>query len=179
MILAPSAPYRHGRWRWGGYDGGGPAQHLFNRAERKHLHIYLQNDIKNRGLFMFRLWMARRGGGGRGASHKISWRLQHLFSRAERKHACLHIYLQYEIKTYRPYSRYRVTRLCSDSLCIFPCNETHLLLKEKYCKMLKGKIRKPSKYRIILFEDLRNLLIMLNLKISIPVTNNATKFLKI
>jgi hypothetical protein len=114
-----------------------------------------------------------------GASHKISWRLQHLFSRAERKHACLHIYLQYEIKTYRPYSRYRVTRLCSDSLCIFPCNETHLLLKEKYCKMLKGKIRKPSKYRIILFEDLRNLLIMLNLKISIPVTNNATKFLKI
>ena len=48
----------------GGYDGGGPAQHLFNRAERKHLHIYLQNDIKNRGLFMFRLWMARRGGGG-------------------------------------------------------------------------------------------------------------------
>ena len=110
----------------------------------------------------------------------MSWLwLQHLFSRAERKHACLHIYLQYEIKTYRPYSRYRVTRLCSDSLCIFPCNETHLLLKEKYCKMLKGKIRAPSKYRIILFEDLRNLLIMLNLKISIPVTNNATKFLKI
>jgi hypothetical protein len=69
VILAPSAPYRHGRWRWGGgYDGGGPAQHLFNRAERKHLHIYLQNDIKNIGLFMFRLWMARRGGGGGGES---------------------------------------------------------------------------------------------------------------
>jgi hypothetical protein len=48
----------------GGYDGGGTAQHLFNRAERKHLHIYLQNDIKNIGLFMFLLWMARRGGGG-------------------------------------------------------------------------------------------------------------------
>ncbi len=48
----------------GGYDRGGPAQHLFNRAERKHLHKYLQNDIKNRGLFTFRLWMARRGGGG-------------------------------------------------------------------------------------------------------------------
>ena len=44
----------------------------------------------------------QEGWGGGGASHKISWRLQHLFSRAERKHACLHIYLQYEIKTYRP-----------------------------------------------------------------------------
>jgi hypothetical protein len=42
-----------------------------------------------------------------------------------------------------------------------------------------AEIRQPSKYRIILFENLRNSVIMLNLKISIPITNNATKFLKI
>jgi hypothetical protein len=42
-----------------------------------------------------------------------------------------------------------------------------------------AEIRQPSKYRIILFENLCNSVIMLNLKISIPITNNATKFLKI
>ena len=42
-----------------------------------------------------------------------------------------------------------------------------------------AKIRQPSKYRIILFENLCNSVIMLNLKILIPITNNATKFLKI
>ncbi len=76
-------------------------------------------------------------------------------------------------------SRYRVTRLCSDSLCIFPCNEKHLILKEKYCKLLNGKIRQPSKYRIILFENLCNQVIMLDLKILISITINALKFLKI
>ena len=42
-----------------------------------------------------------------------------------------------------------------------------------------AEIRQPSKYRIILFENLRNSVKMLNLKILIPITNNSTKFLKI
>jgi hypothetical protein len=41
------------------------------------------------------------------------------------------------------------------------------------------KIIQPSKYRIILFENLCNLLIMLDWKILITITNNTTKFLKI
>ncbi len=41
------------------------------------------------------------------------------------------------------------------------------------------EIVQPSKYRIILCENLCNYVIMLNLKIFITVTNKATKFLKI
>jgi hypothetical protein len=53
-------------------------------------------------------------------------------------------------------SRNRVTRLCSTSLCTFPCNETNLILMEKYCKLPNRKIRQPSKYKIIWFENLSN-----------------------
>ncbi len=41
------------------------------------------------------------------------------------------------------------------------------------------KIIQPSKYKITMFENLCNQVIMLDLKISITITNNAIKFLKI
>ncbi len=58
----------------------------------------------------------------------------------------------------------------STAIPSYNLRKVHASLKEKYCKMLNGKIRQPSKYRIILFENLRNSVIMLNLKISIPIS---------